>query len=73
LINEGVEGMDKGKGGEGVELTKVKNTHRGDTWRKPFNIDFRLKNEKSDHTSGTVVGLLVGGGRGNEGDESEGM
>jgi hypothetical protein len=59
---------------EGVEQTKVKHTHSGDTLRNPFNIHLNIKNERHDCKIGTVcAGALVGERRVNEGDEDEGI
>jgi hypothetical protein len=39
---------------EGVELTKVKYTHSGDTSRNPLNINVDINNERQDCEIGTV-------------------
>jgi hypothetical protein len=58
---------------EGVELTKVKYTHRGIHRETPLNIDFGINNERQHCKTGTVsVGVVpVGRGKVNELDEGE--
>jgi hypothetical protein len=45
---------------KGVELTKVKYTHRGNTSRDPLNIDFGINNEKQDCKIDRVWKVQVG-------------
>jgi hypothetical protein len=49
---------------EGVELTKAKYTHSGDTLRNPLNIDFGLNNQRQNYKTGSMCGgyLWEGGG-----------
>jgi hypothetical protein len=51
---------------EGVELTKVKYTHRGDTSRNSFETDLGINNKRQDYKICTVWEVLVGEERVNE-------
>jgi hypothetical protein len=52
---------------EGVEWTKVKHSHRGDTLRHPFEYRLGINTKRQDYKIGTVcvrAGVFVGGGLG---------
>jgi hypothetical protein len=51
---------------EGVELTKVKYTHRGIHRETPLNTDFGINNERQHCKISTAWGDTCG--RGNDGD-----
>jgi hypothetical protein len=54
----GLEGREM----EGVELTKVKYTHRRNTSRNLFEIDLGINNERQDCKIDTVWGVTCGTG-----------
>jgi hypothetical protein len=59
---------------EGVEHTKVKYTHNGDTLRNPLNINFDINNKRQNWKVGTEWGgVLVRGGSVNKGDWGKGI
>jgi hypothetical protein len=64
-----------GVGGKGVRenkdvvrWTKVKYIHSGVTLRNPLKINLNINNKRTAKLIVCVTGVLVGGGRVNEGD-----
>jgi hypothetical protein len=49
-------------------MDQGKVTHSGDTLRHPLNLALDINNKMQNYKISTVWGVLVGGGRGNEGD-----